>query len=211
MALDPQEQLDNVQRKAAALYELVRKEHKSLNLPFAGAVSDNGSPHPVSPGDILLPSRTEMHDLSQLITLALSYWTQYNELPTVGQLHSSAESSEVDQVVFITMLYCMAMTGAFLARIGTGDLDTVSSILDHSTRAKVEPTTSPDTLSSPPRRLAGLSSPARGEDRVEEQSRSPRSSDGSRGTNSTSAGSSARKKKSSKSKGRRKKQRSTSK
>jgi len=157
--MDPQEELDDLQRKAAKIYEAVRQEHKRLNLPFGGDVSENGSPPAVSPGVTLLPSLTEMADLGQLITLALSYWTQYRELPTVGQLHSSAESSEVDQVVFITTLYCTAMLGAFLAQIGSGDLDTVSSMLTLMTQVREGPTTSHDTSSRMPRRIAGLSTP----------------------------------------------------
>jgi len=208
---DPQEELDNLQRKAAKLYDAVRAVHKNLNLPFAGDSSENGSPPAISPGVTLLPSHTEMTDLAQLITLALSYWTQYRELPTVGQLHSSAESSEVDQVVFITTLYSTAMLGAFLAQIGSGDLDTVSSTLDLMTAHEGAPTTSPATSSRIPRRIAGLSTtdqdltvPTRGEPEGLRQ-------DGALvGTNSSN-GKKKRKRKSSKPKARRKKQKSMSK
>ncbi len=208
---DPQEQLDNCQRKAAAFYEAVRRQHKNLNLPFAGEPSANGSPPVVSAGAILLPSRTEMADLGQLITLVLSSWIQSREMPSVGQLHSSAESSEVDQVVFITTLYSTAMIGAFLARIGTGDLDTVSSILDHLSQAKEEPGTSLGTSLRTRRRLAGLSTPTIPPDPELEAEDAQLAGRESLATHGTSNGGSKRKKKSYKSKARRKKQRSTNK
>jgi len=209
--MDVQEELDDVQRLAAKHYERVRMEHKRLNLPFAGAVSENGSPAAVSAGDILLPSPTEMQDLGQLITLALSYWTQYQELPTVGQLHSSAESSEVDQVVFITTLYSMGMLGAFLALIGSGDLDMVSSTLTLMNQAREEPTTSPDTSSRMPRPIAGLSTPDSDAQQLPfpDGAASPQNAeqDGS----DTSNGRSKQKKKSSKSRPRKKKRQTTNK
>jgi len=207
---DPQEALDDVQRKAAKLYEAVRKTHKSLNLPFAGEPLENGSPPQVGPGVILLPSRIEMTDLGQLITLVLNSWIQSREMPSVGQLHSSAQSSEVDQVVFITTLYSAAMLGAFLAQIGTGDLDTVSSILEHMTEIEEVPITSPDMYSRRPRRLAGLSTPAPSQAGLY-QDLPDLPKDGKAVMTSTSDGKPKRKKKSYKSKGRRKKQKSTSK
>jgi len=150
--------LEDLQRLAEKLYSKVRTTHMELNFSFAGTLSPTGSVPPTGNGAILLPSPTEMQDLASLISLVLSSWTQSGKMPAVAQLHSSAESSEVDQVVYIITLYCTAMLGAFLAAICSGDLDTVSSTLTLMTQNEEQQPTSPITSSRMTRRqLSGLS------------------------------------------------------
>lgn len=152
--------LEDLQRLAEKMYSKVRGTHIELNLPFAGTPLADGSLPQTGNGAILLPSPTEMQDLGNLISLVLSSWTQSGKMPAVAQLHSSAESSEVDQVVYIITLYSTGMLGAFLAAICSGDLDTVSSALTLMTSAGEQQATSPITSSRMTRRrLSGLSTP----------------------------------------------------
>ncbi len=156
--MDVQEMLEKCQQKAESLFSAVRDQHLSLRLTFSGEPLPAGWTPASGPGGTLLPSRTEMQDLAELISLALSSWTQSGKMPTVEQLHSSAQSTDVDPVVYITMLYCTAMLGAFLPLICSGDLATAYSILDVMNQAEAQPGTSPSTsLKRPRRRLSGPS------------------------------------------------------
>ena len=153
-----EESIVKLQQLAEKMYSQVRERHAQLNLPFAGTPLPDGSLPQTGNGAILLPSPTEMRDLGSLISLVLSSWTQSGKMPAVAQLHSSAESSEVDQVVYIITLYCTGMLGAFLAAICSGDLDTVSSTLTLMTQQEAQQLTSPTTSSRTTRRpLSGLS------------------------------------------------------
>jgi len=158
--------LEDLQRLAEKMYSKVRATHLQLNLPFAGTPLEDGSLPQTGNGAILLPSPTEMQDLGNLISLVLSSWTQSGKMPAVAQLHSSAESSEVDQVVYIITLYCTGMLGAFLASICSGDLATVSSTLTLMTQVEAQQPTSPITLSR--RTLRPLNGPSTPEIPAEE-------------------------------------------
>lgn len=142
---DVEEKLASCQTKSEAFYNAVRDRHITLSLPFSGTPLPDGSMVKSGPGVTLLPSPTEIRDLGALISLVLSSWTQYQKLPTVEQVRSSAESMEVDQVVFITMLYCMGQLGAFLPVICSGDLDTAFSAFDLTTDPEGPPITSQNT------------------------------------------------------------------
>jgi len=147
----PQELL-SCQRKAENLYTAVRDMHIRLSLPFAGTPLPDGSLAQYGNGATLLPSPTEMQDLGALITLGLSSWTQSGKMPTAAAMHSSAASMELDPVAFITTLYSLAMLGAFLPVICSGDLDTAISTLDHLTSAEEQPGTSQNISSKTTRR-----------------------------------------------------------
>jgi len=161
MTIEGEEELHHVQLLAEGLFNAVRDHHLQENLPFAGTHLPDGSVAVPGPGNTLLPSLTEMQDLNGLISLVLSSWIQSGKLPTVQALRSSVESSEVDPVVYIITLYSMAMLGAFLPSICSGDLDTVISILNLMTNVEEQQDTSPTTYSRPTRRiLSGDSTPA---------------------------------------------------
>jgi len=155
----PEEMLSCYQ-KASAFYNAVRDNHLKLGLTFSGQASPDGSVPQNGPGVTLLPSLTEMNDLGALISLVGNSWIQSQKMPTVEQLHSSAQSMDVDTVVFITMLFCTGMLGAFLPLICSGDLDMVSSILDGTNQIEVPPTTSANTFLKRTRvPLPGVSTP----------------------------------------------------
>jgi len=157
---------------AEKMYMAVRSQHRSLDLLFAGQPLPDGSVPDFGTGVTLLPSLIEMTDLGRLISLVLNSWIQSGTMPTAQQLHSSAESMEVDGAVFITTLYCTAMLGAFLPVICSGDLDTVISILRLTTSVEEQPVTSPNTYSKRPQmRLNGVSTT----EKQETTSRSSRS------------------------------------
>ena len=156
--LTPEEKLDRCQALAERHYDRIRDRHLLLSLPFAGMPLPDGSIPHGGAGDILLPSHTEMDDLGRLISLVLSSWIQSGKMPTVQQLHSSAENMDADPVVYITMLYSMGMLGAFLPVICSGDLDMASATLVPLTNVEEPASTSPNTLSrTTPTKLSGPS------------------------------------------------------
>ncbi len=142
-----EQQLESCQKKAESFFNAVRDQHVALMLPFSGTGLPDGFNRAPGSGAILLPSPTEMRDLADLISLVLSSWTQSGKMPTVEALHSSAQSAEVDPVVYITTLYSTAMLGAFLPVICSGDLATAYSTLDVMNQAEGLPGTSPSTFS----------------------------------------------------------------
>ncbi len=148
------------QSLAERLYNRIRDESLSLNHPFSGEPLPDGSTPNAGNGAILLPSRTEMQDLEALISLVLRSWIQSGKMPSVEQLHSSAVNMVADQVVYITMLYCTAMLGAFLPSICSGDLDMATAGLRVMTEIEEQATTSQNTLSrTRPTRRIGTSTP----------------------------------------------------
>jgi len=156
--LEMERKVERAQKLAEKMYMAVRSQHRSLDLLFAGQPLPDGSVPDFGSGVTLLPSLIEMNDLGRLISLVLNSWIQSGTMPTAAQLHSSAESMEVDGGVFITTLYCTAMLGAFLPVICSGDLDTVISTLVLTTSVEEQPVTSPNTYSKRPQmKLSGVS------------------------------------------------------
>jgi len=142
------------QKLAERFYDRFRDEQLKLNLPFSGQPLANGLPPHVSAGNTLLPSLIEMEGLGHLISLALNYWAQYGQLPTVAQMRTSAESMESDSVGYITTLYSLVMLGALLTCVCAGNLDRAISALSGSMPEEERRTISQNTRQRMPVRIA---------------------------------------------------------
>lgn len=195
-----EEQLLKCQRLGERFYGRFRDEQLKMNIPFSGEPLRNGLPPHVSAGATLLPSRTEMADLGALISLALNYWVQYGQLPTVEQMRSSAESQESDSVVYITTLYSLVMGGAFLTCVCAGDLARAVSVLSGSIPDEAQPTTSPNIpVRTRARRMIGPSTVAMKPQKEEEEEKMSRHRKRDARAGNSTKNSSKKKKKSTKS------------